>query len=123
MAVQKTQKCKNDDRKISWSAFHQEKLIDKNDCCRISTSTLLPLINESINSSAIVAHCMRVIRKVIQHLNPAKISIRTGDQPVHALMRQVQWYFPNEFKEQHFFIGTVAFHIEMAIVSLKGNSY
>ena len=80
-------------------------------------------MNESINSSAIVAHCMRVIRKVIQYLNPTKISIRTGDQPVRALMRQVQWYFPNEFKEEHFFIGTGGFHIEMAIMSLKGNSY
>ena len=123
MAVQKTQKCKNDDRKISWSAFHQENMIDKNHCCGISTSTLLPLINESINSSAIVADCVRVIRKVIQHLNPTKISIKTGDQPVHALMRQVQWHFPNEFKEEHFFIVTGGLHIEMAIVSLKSNSY
>ena len=57
-AVRKTLKFNNDDRKISWSAFHQERLINKSDLCRMSRSTLLPLINESINSPAMVAHCM-----------------------------------------------------------------
>ena len=104
-AVRKSLKCSNDDRKISWSAFHQERLINKRDSCRISTSTLLLLINESINSPAMVAHCMRVIRKLIQHLNPTQIPVITGDQPVYALMKQVQWQFPNEFREEHFFVG------------------
>ena len=84
-AVRKSLKCNNDDRKISWSAFHQERLINKSESCRISASTLLPLINESINSSAMVAHCMRVI---IQHLDPTQIPVITGDQ--YALMKQVQ---------------------------------
>ena len=64
-AVRKSLKCNNDDRKISWSASHQERLINKSDSCRISTFTLLPLINESIISPVMVAHCMRVIRKPI----------------------------------------------------------
>ena len=96
-AVRKSLKCNNDDRKISWSASHQERLINKSDSCRISTFTLLPLTNESIISPAMVAHCMRVIRKPIQHLNPTQIPVITGDQPLHALMKQVQWQFPNEF--------------------------
>ena len=89
-AVRKSLKCNNDDRKISWSAFHQERLINKSDSCRISTSTLLALINKKINSPAMVAHSMRVIRKLIQHLNPTQIPVITGDQPVHALMKQIQ---------------------------------
>ena len=105
MAVRKSQKSNNDYRKISWSAFHQERFINKSDSCRISTSTLLPLINESISSPVIVAHCMRVIRKLMQHVNPIQISVITGDQPVYALIRQVQWQFPNEFGKEHFSVG------------------
>ena len=48
---------------------------------------------------------MRVIRKLMQHVNPIQISVITGDQPVYALIRQVQWQFPNEFGKEHFYVG------------------
>ena len=114
-AVQKSLKYNNDDRKISWSAFHCERFINKSNSCCISTSTLLPLLSESINSPAMFAHCMRAIRKFIQRLNPTQISVITGDQPVYALMKQVQWQFTNEFGEEYLR------HIEMAMLSLIGN--
>ena len=80
--VRKSLKCNNDDRKISWCAFHQERLINMSDSCRTSISTLLPLIHKSIKSPAMCANCMRVIRKLIQHLNPTQIAVITGNQPV-----------------------------------------
>ena len=83
----------------------------------------MQLTNEKINSLAMVAHCMRVIRKLIQHLNPTQISVITGDQPGYALMKQIQWQFPNEFGEEHFFVGMGRLHIEMAMLSLTGNLY
>ena len=70
-----------------------------------------------------IAHCMRVIRKLFQRLNPTQIPVITGDQPVNALMKQVQWLFPNDFGQEHFFIGTGGLHIEMAILTLVGNLY
>ena len=106
-AVWKSLKCNNDDRKIYWFAFHQERLINKSDSCRISTFTLLPLINESINSPAMVAHCMRVMRKLIQHLNPTQILVITGDQRVYTLMKQAQWQFPNGFGAENY--GQIAY--------------
>ena len=68
-----------------------------------------------------VAHCMRVIRKLIQHLNPTKTPVITGCQPVYTLLKQVQWQFPNDFGEEHFFVGMGGLHIEMAMLSLIGN--
>ena len=68
-----------------------------------------------------VAHCMGVIRKLIQHLNPTQIPVITGDQPVHALMNQIQWQFPKEFGEKHFFVGMWGLHIEMAMLSIYIN--
>ena len=81
----------------------------------MSTFTLFPLINESINSLTMVAHCMRVIRRLIQHLNPTQIPVITGDQPVQALMNQ------KEFGEKHFFVGMWGLHIEMAMLSIYIN--
>ena len=54
-----------------------------------TTSTLLPLKSESINAPAMFTYCMRLIRKLIQHLNPTQIPDTKGIQPVHALMYQV----------------------------------
>ena len=70
-----------------------------------------------------VAHCMRVLRKLTQHLNPTQIPVITGDQPVYVLMKQVQWQFPSEFGEEHFFVGMGGLHIEMAMLSIIGNLY
>ena len=64
---------------------------------------------------------MRVIRKLIQHLNPTQIPVITGNQPVYALMKQVQWQFPNEFGEEHFFVGMGGLHTEMAMLSFLLN--
>ena len=70
-----------------------------------------------------VAHFMGVKRKLIQHLNPTQIPVITGDQPVYALMKQVQWQFPNELGEEHFLVGMGGLHIEMAMLSLISNLY
>ena len=66
---------------------------------------------------------MRVIRKLIELLNPMQIPVITGDQPVYALMKKIQWEIPNEFGEEHFFVGMGRLHIEMAMLSLIGNLY
>ena len=66
-----------------------------------------------------VSHCMRVIRKLIQHLNPTQIPVTTDDQPVYSLMKQ----FSNEFGEEHFFVGLGGLHIEMDMPSLIRNLY
>ena len=48
---------------------------------------MLPLLNESINSHAMVAHCMKILKKLIEKINPNQIPVITGDQPVFALMK------------------------------------
>ena len=80
----------------NWAAYNEANINAETLSVR-STSTLFPLINESINSPAMVKHCVKVIRKIIQHINPNQITIIIGDQPVYALLRQIQWKYPNEF--------------------------
>ena len=55
-----------------------------------TSSTLMPLLDESTNLSAIVRHCMNLISKFTNHLNPGQVTITTADQPVSATGKQVE---------------------------------
>ena len=82
-------------------------------------STILPLLEESINSPAMVRHCMNIIKGLTYYLNPQQISIITGDQPVYAIGKQVQWTYPNIYNDLVWMMGPL--HIEMAFTSTIGD--
>ena len=89
-----------------------------------TSSTLLPLIYESINSPAMVRHCMNLIKVLTNNLNPSQVSVITGDQPVYALGKQVQWMFPDAYRNVFSFtrmMGQVQLHIEMAFMNAIGD--
>ena len=46
---------------------------------------LLPLLSDSINSTAMVCHCITVICEITEHVNPGKSPVITGDRPVYVL--------------------------------------
>ena len=56
-------------RKTLFYAFHAAMYTTSRPCRDISA--LIPLLNESINSPAIAAHCFKVISKVVKELNPS----------------------------------------------------
>ena len=65
---------------LSFLAFFSSNL---NPCQNISDiSVLLPLLPGSINSTAIVRHCITVICKIIEHFNPGQSPLITDDQLV-----------------------------------------
>ena len=41
---------------------------------------------------------MQVIA-ITKRVNPQQNAVITGDQPVYALGKQIQWMFPDEFKD------------------------
>ena len=83
-------------------------------------STLLPILLESVNSPAVVRHCMKIIKQLTQHLNLSqKQIIITRDQPVYALGKKVQWMFPDQFRDVLWMMGPL--HIEMAFLDAIGN--
>ena len=84
------------------------------------SSVLLPLISESINSPAMVKYCMTVIQKVVHKVNPGQIPIITADQPVYALLQQIQRKFSNGFGEDAFINVKGGRHIEMTMLHVLG---
>ena len=75
----------------------------------------MPLLDESINSPAMVTHCFSVISKVVKELNPQQPPAITADQPVYAIAKQVQWLPPDEYQKVMVMIGPL--HIEMAFLN------
>ena len=61
-------------RVSNWAACHQES--SEQMPSALTTSILLPLINESINSPAMVKHCMVVLQKTIQEINPSQVMVK-----------------------------------------------
>ena len=77
----------NNDDQLSFAAYFSQ---DSSTKMPRTSSTFLPLINESINSTATVQQCMSIIGKLTSHLNPGQFNVITDDQPVCALGKQVQ---------------------------------
>ena len=105
-------------RASNWAAYHQESSEQMPSVP--TTSILLPLINESINSPAMVKHCMVVVQRTIQDMNPSHVPVITTDQPVYALLKQIQWKYPNTFGEGNFVIMMGRLHLEMAMLAVLG---
>ena len=105
-----------DSKHESFAAFYSEtsQSTDNKD-----TSTLLPLLLESVNSPSVVRHCMGIIKTLVANLNPGQSTIITGDQPVYAIGKQVQWMHPDEYENCLWMMGPL--HIEMAYVSAIGD--
>ena len=108
----------NLENRFSFSAFHSHSDKDKKITFK-TISTLLPLLLDSINSPAMVRHCMKIVTETVKYLNPTQLTIITGDQPVYALGKKVQWIYSDQYKDVLRMMGPL--HIEMAFLSTLGN--
>ena len=105
-------------RASNLAAYHQESSEQMPSVP--TTSVLLPLINESINSPTMVKHCMVVVQRTIQDINHSQVPVITADQPVYALLKQIQWKYPNTFGKDSFVIMMGGLHLEMAMLAVLG---
>jgi hypothetical protein len=79
--------------KMSFAAFHAERNVHPATIpCH---NTLLPLLTDHIQSPATVRHLMDVILKITSTVNNKQGAVITGDQPVYAVAKYIQWKFPD----------------------------
>ena len=72
-----------------------------------------------MNSTAMVRHCIEIVRNTINHLNPGQITVLTADKPVYALGKPVQWTYHKDNKNVTWLMGPL--HIEMSLMNAIGN--
>ena len=64
-----------------------------------------------------VRHGMNVVNGVVQHLNPGQTPVIAVDQPLFALAKQIQWSWPEIYRESRYVVMFGGLHVEM--VGLK----
>jgi len=74
---------------LSWAAFHAEQ--DSRLMPLSAISALLPLFQHAPNTPAMMQHSMMVIKAAVKMLNHSQTPVITVDQPLYALMKQLQW--------------------------------
>lgn len=80
----KSTNAKASKKSCNWAAHYQENIVQELQI--ICSSVLLPLINERINSPAMVKLCITVIQNVVHKVNLGQIPQTTSDQPVYSLL-------------------------------------
>ena len=109
----------NDESNITWSAYHARQ--EKTSECKTSITSLLPLLRDQAHSIATIKHAMKKIREAVAFLNPGQTPVLAADQPLYALAKQIQWYWPDEYGEDKFVIMFGGLHIEMTVLKSIGS--
>jgi len=104
---------------VAWSAYHSS--CQNANYIHAGTSTLLPLFHERAASMTMIKHGMTVISRITEHCNPGQIPVMVVDQPLFALAKYTQWYWPNSHGEKTFIVMLDGLHIEIALWNVVGD--
>ena len=78
---------------------------------------MLPLIDAPVHTIASQYHCMNIIMKTIDYLNPGQIAVDVCDLPVYALTKEVQYRNLENVGPGKCFCLMGGLHIEMCILA------
>ena len=98
------------------SAFNASQI--QNHKCDISFSCISPLLRYKADSVSTIKHVMDQVKQTMLYLNPSQTPVITADQPLFAMSKQVQWYWPDEYSNIVVIMGGI--HIEIAALKLAG---
>lgn len=102
---------------ISWAAFHASH---QHNTVEVGLCSILPLFHQESTSVSMVRHGMDIVMSTTNYLNPGQVSVMCVDQPLYALMKIIQWNWPNIYGESKFVVLFGPFHIEQAFLKVLG---
>ena len=104
---------------LSWAAYHaSNQPKQKNIPSKVA---LLPLFREKAQTTCMISHAMQMVSDAIKHVNPTQTTVIAADQPLFALIKQVQWTWPETHGEDKFVAMMGGLHIEMNLLKLLGD--
>ena len=83
--------------KLSFSGYHTEKETASAPTPWITG--LCPMFDEKAATATMMYHTIKIVSSTISKLNPNQIPIIVGDQPIFSLLKQVQWRYPETYRE------------------------
>ena len=80
---------------------------------------LLPLIAELVTATATMRHAANMVKAITENVNPGQPVVITANQPVYAFGKQLQWIFPDEFRDCVWMLGPL--HIKRNFIKVIGD--
>ena len=71
-----------------WSKHHAAQKRSMVDTTGLNP--ILPLIDKPVHTLETQFHCMTIIKRTVEYLNPGQTAIDVCDQPVYALRKEIQ---------------------------------
>lgn len=78
----------------------------------------MPLMRDQAHSVATIKHVLKIC-DTVAFLNPGQTPVVAADQPLYALVKQIQWTWP-EYGEDKCLIMFGGLHIEMTALRSLG---
>ena len=82
---------------------------------------MLALFLDSAHTVTMIRHSMDVVTNDVEHVNPGRTPVVTLDQPLFALVKQIQWKWPDKYGEDKMVVMFGGLHIQMAALKTLGN--
>ena len=102
----------------AWAWYHSQR---SHHTRKPDISAILPLIDASIRTLYTQYHCIEIVERTTQLLNPGQICVHESDQPVYKLSKELQWRFPDRFGHDKYFCLFVSLHLAKSILLLCGS--
>lgn len=102
---------------LSWSGYHAAQEIKKP---QPAINALLPLFYEKATDPAMVKHSMNLTKILTAYLNPGQTAVLCADQQLYAIIKAIQWNWPQEYGESHIVSMLGPLHIEKAFLRVLG---
>ena len=83
-------------------------------------NSLMPLMNEKVNTLKAQYHTMSVIKKTTHFINRNQIPVDASDQPVYALSKEIQLRYPTTFGQDKYITLLGDLHMEHTILLMHG---
>ena len=77
---------------ISWAAYNADRF--KKVSKSLTQSALLPIFQEEAASVSMIFHTMKVAKRLTHQINEDQTPVLTGDQPLYAIAKKLQWTCP-----------------------------
>ena len=102
---------------VSFSAYHASRQMEHS---IPALTAMWPIFNEKSEDPAMIKHAMDLIRNTTTYLNGPQPPILCGDQPVYAVIKTIQWNWPELYGEDRYVALLGPLHIEKAFLRVLG---
>lgn len=96
---------------ITWSGYNSSLLNDES-VKPPAEIGVYPLFPDKAASASSMKHAMDLTMQGTEFLNPGQTSVIGGDQPLYAIMKLLQWQYPDTLGEDKLVVMMGALHIE-----------